>query len=120
MLILSVAHRLSTIVNAEKIVVVRDGYTKQRELNRNCWTIAHFTGVCGNNTLQVEIVLTRRSVNNMIDTLKKIVGMLGEKSNNIKKAVLYHLLHSIFAAFDLFAVLYIIINIGTLTGTKIG
>ena len=47
----------------------------------------------------------------MIDTLKKIVGMLGEKSNNIKKAVLYHLLHSIFAAFDLFAVLYIIINI---------
>ena len=55
----------------------------------------------------------------MIDTLKKIVGMLGEKSNNIKKAVLYHLLHSIFAAFDLFAVLYIIINIGTLTGTKI-
>ena len=55
----------------------------------------------------------------MIDTLKKIVGMLGEKSSNIKKAVVYHLLHSVFAAFDLFAVLYIIVNIDSLTETKI-
>lgn len=55
----------------------------------------------------------------MIDTLKKIVGMLGEKTSSIKKAVVYHLFHSVFAAFDLFAVLYIIMNIDSLTGTKI-
>lgn len=35
----------------------------------------------------------------MLDTLKKIVGMLGEKSSNIKKAVVYHLFHSVFASF---------------------
>lgn len=55
----------------------------------------------------------------MIDTLKKIVRMLGKKSSNIKKAVVYHLLHSVFASFDLFAVLYIIMNIDSLTGAKI-
>lgn len=48
----------------------------------------------------------------MIDTLKKIVGMLGKKSCNIKKAVVYHLFHSVFASFDLFAVLYIWTYVG--------
>ena len=55
----------------------------------------------------------------MIDTLKKILSMLGKKGSNIKKAVVYHLLHSIFAAFDLFAVLYIIMHVENMTGKDI-
>lgn len=55
----------------------------------------------------------------MIDTLKKIIELLGEKSGNIKKAVAFHLVHSIFASFDLFAVLYIMLHIENLTGKDI-
>ncbi|MDD3796962.1 MAG: ABC transporter ATP-binding protein [Lachnospiraceae bacterium] len=55
----------------------------------------------------------------MIDTLKKILELLGEKGGNIKKAVAYHLVHSIFASFELFAVLYIMIHIEDLTGNDI-
>ena len=40
----------------------------------------------------------------MIDTLKKIVGMLGEKSNNIKKAVLYHRKRQIRTCSEIFRV----------------
>ena len=69
--------------------------------------------------MPAETALTGRKASDMLDTLKKIVGMLGEKSSNIKKAVVYHLFHSVFASFDLFAVLYIMINIDSLTGAEI-
>ena len=55
----------------------------------------------------------------MIDTLKKIMELLGEKRGKIKKAVVFHLIHSIFASFDLFAVLYIMIHIDNLVGKDI-
>lgn len=55
----------------------------------------------------------------MIDTLKKIMELLGEKSGNMKRAVVFHLAHSIFASFDLFAVLYIMVHMDVLTGRDI-
>lgn len=55
----------------------------------------------------------------MIDTLKRIMELLGEKRGKIKKAVVFHLIHSIFASFDLFAVLYIMIHIDNLVGKDI-
>jgi len=51
----------------------------------------------------------------MIDTIKKIFEIIGDKKSEIYKAIVYNLFHSIFSAFDLFALLYIMTNVNTLT-----
>lgn len=55
----------------------------------------------------------------MIDTIKKILIILGERDKDIKKAVVYNLINSIFSSCDLFAVLYIMTHIESLTGAII-
>ncbi len=47
----------------------------------------------------------------MIHTIKRILDMVGERKNEIYKAVILRLIHSLFSAFSLFAIIYVIEHI---------
>ena len=56
----------------------------------------------------------------MLETIRRIFRLLGDRKKDVQIAILYHLIRSLFASFDIFAILYVMTHLENLTMQVVG